>query len=50
MLLASVPGALGNVALGPLAETGRDLLDALAGIVLVVAQVLVVILRGKLSF
>ena len=50
MLLASVPGALGDVALGPLAEAGRDLLDALAGIVLVVAQVLVVILKCKLSF
>ena len=50
MLLASVPGALGDVALGPLAEAGRDLLDALAGVVLVVAKVLVILLGILVKF
>ena len=47
MLSSSVTGAVGDVALGPLAEAGRDLLDALAGVVLVVAKVLIIVL-GKI--
>ena len=42
MLFASMSTALGNVSLGPLAESGGDLFDTLAWIVLIVTKIIVI--------